>query len=298
MSNLPPSFGDPNGLSQPPGFGGPGSPPPPPAKGRRGKKADRPAPSAKDKAPTRRVVGTNRLLALAAMVVVIVLIGGYVYMGSQGKYVAVASSAVPSLSQLNAGDVTAIKVPAAALEQGAFTASSADAAIKAALKAAGNQRTTLPLNKGAQLVRSDFSNAITTNGQKVSSNQRLVSVPASVANAVGGSLQVGDRVDVVATAPNQTGASTGNIIAANVVIVGIRASVDQYSNVANQQTSGQRTQSPSELLPVHPVPGIYVLLANTQDAVTISAAEGSGDTISLLYAPASASSTSTATPGP
>jgi len=275
MSTIPPPYGSDGGLNQPPGgFPSGGFPASQPSGGKQKKER---APKG-DKTATKRVVSTSRLLVIAAAVAVIVLVGALILLSSdKSTWVVVAKQPVPALSTVSPSELQAVKAPANLVVQDAFKGSSASAALKSAEKAINGMRTTVPLALNAQLQRSNFGTSLAD--VALQSGDVLASVNTGVANAVGGALQVGDYVDVASGGTNGGG---GTIVASGVKIVGVRASLDQYNAAAAAQGGGSRTASPDELLPTHPVPGIYILQTTTDQATAIANAQLSGS-VYLIY---------------
>ena len=299
MSDNPSFPGSPSGplgpLGSPPGLGPDGFPRVPqagqplPMDGAGGKATKRgKAKKAKpDKAATKRVVSTNRMLAIGAALVAVV---AFLMATPATTYVVVTTQPVPALSPVTSSELTAVKATATNTATGAYTGKSVAGAIAAALAGSRNKITAIPLVTGQQV----FSSAFSTNSAYASSlgpNDRLISVDAPVSGAVGGTLAVGDNVDVLSS-------STG-VVAPGAVVVSILASQSQYDNAQSAQSSS-RSQTPSQLLPTAPVPGIYVLRTSSENAAAIAQASGTtgGGTLSLAFrAPVGASSTGSTTPG-
>jgi Flp pilus assembly protein CpaB len=291
MSQLPPP--DPSRFSRGPGADG--APIPSSSgrgRGRSAKPARQPrAASASGARPTKRVISSYRLLALAAAVAIILVVVGYKYTQGQGTYEAVyaqpmvagatlsnASTATPSASV----DITAAKVSSSEISPGAFTDSTAAGAIAEAEAAISPSDLTIgAIPAGTPVLASQYSPALVPVG-KLGPDQ-LVSIDATIDNAVGGSLQTGDYVDVyLAQSVSNKGISPAILVAGSIQIVSIHASASQYNAIASEQGSN-RTLNPTDVLPTTPVPGIYILQVTPTVAAEIATAQGTNGTFYLTY---------------
>jgi Flp pilus assembly protein CpaB len=241
--------------------------------------------------PSKRIASTNRLLMLAAALAVIAFGAFYFYNSSRGTYEAIFSQQMPAGATIpgtpttgTSTVVTAIKLPPSALTPGAYTDSTQAGAIAKALAAIPpNAMTIGVVPSGTVVLPTQFSISIVTPTQLGS--DELVSVSASINNAVGGSLQVGNYVDIYATGRNSnqgSGQPTDVLVAAQIKIVAIHAGSSQYENVATQQATNP-SLNPSDVLPVHPVPGIYILQVTHAVAAQIAAAQTGSGTLYLSY---------------
>ncbi len=245
------------------------------------------APSKTAARPTRRALGVNRLLFLAAAAALVLLVVMHYYSTASNVYEAVYSQSMvagATLGQYTSGTtpptITAVVVPKSMLLANGFTGSTQAAAIDAAVKGipAGSQ-TIGAIPAGTPVLASQFATALVP-AATLGSDQ-LISLTAQVQNALGGSLQVGNYVDVYVSTGGQPG-SPATLIASNVQIIAIHASVDQYSNIASQQSS-DRTLNPTDVLPTNPVPGIYILQVTPQVAAKVANAQGGGGSFYLAY---------------
>jgi Flp pilus assembly protein CpaB len=231
-------------------------------------------------------VSSNRLFALAAAAFIIVLVGGYIYTKDKGTYEAVFSQDIvaggtisSATSPTTSSVVTAIKVPTNLVTPGAFTSGTAQGAIDAAVKAIPSSNLAIGvIPSGTPVLASEFQPALVAS---LPAGYQLVSLDANIDNAVGGSLQVGNYVDVYATTSGPNGKRT-ILIASQIQIEAIHASVNAYNNIAAQQTSN-RTLNQTDVLPTRPVPSIYILQVAPDLALVIANAQTNSATFYLTY---------------
>ena len=221
-----------NSGGQPP-FGGLGTPPgnmprsttPSSSSGKKGKKVKAPK---SPKAPrgggvaTRRNVRVQMLLAVAFAVVAAAGVAAFFQSKPASLYVVRVTAAVPAMAsdaKLNS-QLEAVPVSGAVEVDGAFTATSGPAALTAAKAYAKGKLLTIPVFAHAELSTNNFS----ANSTNVGDGQSLVSISVSSQNAVGGTLQVGDSVNVI-----EAGSSTP--LARSIKIVSIQPSTSaaQYT---------------------------------------------------------------------
>jgi Flp pilus assembly protein CpaB len=270
----------------PPGFptGGLGMPPSGPVPGgapMSGMPLPGSAPQApsKRKAPTRRVLGLQRSLAVGLAVVTIAVFA-LAGLGTteDDAFVIRAAVSVAELNEITADMVEIVPVSSRFVEEGALAASD-----RATLEtqAAGllGQIARYPIARGQQLRPGMFSGPT---GELVSlgADERLVSIPASLANAVAGTLRPGDRVDVIAVERRE---GIAGVIATNIEIVSIRLDADQLYNLSGEQTGpGGREIRPDELQPAEPIPGMYTLRVPVELMPLIAVASAMGE-LHLFY---------------
>lgn len=262
-----------------PGSGGRGLPLPEAlsAKDKKAKKSKAPrapkAPKA-DKAPTKRVVSTNRTLALVAAAVAVVALLAFNTIKSSSQYVVVSKISLPALSPITSSELGTVAVSKDAVVSGAYVASSAADALAAAMKDISSKVTSVPLSANEQLSAAFFGQDQAL-AADLSASERLVSINQPVSNAVAGSLNVGDHVEVIASE------SSGPVVLApDAMIVSIRASQSQYDNAASSQSG---STSANQVLPQNPVPGMYILRTDQAHSELIGAAQAGNTPISLLY---------------
>jgi Flp pilus assembly protein CpaB len=296
MDNQPPFPGQgPGGLPGMPGLPGsmPGSPSPlggdwmqqrPTAEPEEGKKKRGKRSKGKDAAtdkpegPTRKVVSTQRLAALG-----LAAVAGLLFLLTSGAdpgdttFVVRAERGLSALELVDEASVAAITMPTEFVEQGAFTGPSAEQAIADFLAAHGGSRLQYPVAAGRQITPELF---VLAGLVELAEDERLVSVDASIARAVGGKLRVGDRIDVIGV-----GEGVSSILVSDVEVIGVTLSEENYGNVVNDQTSEDgRDRTVDELLPGDPVPGTYTLRVKTLDAARLAAVDrNSSAELVLVY---------------
>ena len=112
-------------------------------------------------------------------------------------------------------------------------------------------------------------------------DERIFALEASVVAAIGGQLRAGDRVDVIAVIAYQ-GKTYSNVIASDVEIITTLPGEQQFNSIAQQQASGSKDKGSNELLPSDPVPGIYNVRVNLNQAVVLAAAQSRGELVLVL----------------
>jgi len=184
--------------------------------------------------------------------------------------------------QIVAADLEIKKVSPSSVEIGAISATT-PAEVQALLtENILGRYTVAPLSIGEQIHVTDFGSDAAL-AVELLENERIVSVSASVGNAAGGVLTVGDHVDVIATGRNSDNQSVTVIAVQDVVLVAVRPSEQIYSAIASAQNSeAGRDIDPNELLPGEPVPGLYLLKVSVEDALRLTAA-GSDSDLTLAY---------------
>lgn len=271
MSGFPPQqppFAQPPGMGGqfgPPTPGAPASAPPAPA-GKKKTKEPKPA--------NKRVVSVNRNAALGAAV----LAGGMVVlmsMGSGPKQTWVARSAGPinALNQISEQSVKATQVTPDLLEEGAITGSTEKEALEKALSQIGDSPARFPIPAGSQLHLQQFGTE-TKLLKPLAPTERLISVQATVSNAVAGTLNAGDRVDIVGY---DADSKATNLLLGDVEIVARQVSQDAYNSAAQQQT-GEKGKSlkPEDLIPQDPIPGLYVVRVPADQVIRLLAVGNNG----------------------
>lgn len=272
-ANTPPGFPS-GGLGMPPSGPLPGGMPPGmPLPG-----AAAPAP-AKRKAPTRRVVGLQRGLAvgLAVIAIAVFALAG---LGDEqdDAFVLRAAFSVAELNEITADMVEVTPISSRFVEDGAIAGSDRDALELQAASLVG-QVARYPIARGQQLRPGMFSGPA---GDLVSlgADERLVSIPASLANAVAGTLRPGDRVDLVVVEGRE---GVAGVIARDLEIVAVRLDADQLANLSGEQVGvGGREIRPDQLQPVEPIPGMYTLRVPVELMPLIAIASSQGE-LHLFY---------------
>lgn len=260
---------------------------------------DKKAKKSKDKAAkktTKRVV--NRQIVIAGAFAVLVGLGVlyFVTKPEPGQYVVRATEDIAAMTPMSVELVEAVRLPDDAIEPSALSAANATEALAKAEEAfAGSPRAKFLINAKQQISLDDFGADLALDTPLVD-GERLLSISATVANGVAGQLKPGDIVDILGTAPTNTGGPVTGTVASNIPIVSVTVPEDQYRKAATQQQSGDTEQTEkTSLLPADPIsPGIYLVRVPADVAVGLVALENSG-TLTLIYRGAESSDLEPAT---
>lgn len=254
----------------------PAGPTPPTMGGRSDKKKTK----GERKPVTKRVVNTQVRLALV-FAVLVAIVGAYVLLGlgNPGTYVVVAKSPLAAGDVVDAGSqLKAVPLNKDLIIAGTFQGTSEKAALELAKSEINGKRVQYPLGANQQVVKDQFNVEISL-ADPLKAGERLVSIQATVANAVAGSIVPGDRVDVIGSTKEVSG-----LVLSDVPVVSVTVSENQYQAVAEQQTGESKDAKPQSLLPSTPVPGIYVVRVAAEDAARLVAADAGAD-MTLVYRP-------------
>jgi Flp pilus assembly protein CpaB len=262
-------------------YGAPSAEPEPPKL--KGRKKDKP-----DKKVTKKVVNSQLRFAIifavvAAVVAALVLAGST----KPSQFVVRAVEPLGAGTAVTSADAKfeAIAITDDLVEKGAYTGTTAKAALDALSEDIGEgTRVQYPIGAREQITKSDFSVELILD-TPLKPEERLMSIQATVSNAVAGKVRAGDRVDIAGNDGDVAG-----VVFRNVEIVAVTVSENQYQSVAEQQRGEGKNTSPDELLPGTPVPGIYTVRVADTDVSALYALSA-GSTLSLIYAPADASET-------
>lgn len=282
----------PGGFGTPPGGPGDFFAGPAPTKRGRGRAPKPPkARAPKDVVATKRIMNTQRSLALLFAVVVMLVAVVLVTKKTPSTYVVETGQSVSSLAPIAKSDLVAVVVSKnEALVTGAFTGSSAKAAIKSAMKAVGGLDPIVNLPANTVLSSAFFSSLPKMASQLgLPAKNYLVAVNANVAGAVGGVLTTGSKVEVL-WEPTQ---GKPVILAKLATVVAVRAGLSAYESAASSSTgsttSGSGSSSGTSSVVSNPIPGIYILSADPTSAEAIGGAEASvsdaNGSLTLLYLP-------------
>lgn len=279
MANIPPegSFDD---FSTPPRVTAAGK-----RRGRGKVRGGKTPKTPKDKVVGPRALSVQRLFAILCALIALIAVFAIVSAKKPTFYVVETSQAVTSLQAMTKTDLIAVAVPkATVVPTGSFTASTAKAAMKEATKAVGNLDPIVSLPQGTILTTSFFSSlSHLESSMGLPVTNRLVSVSANVAGAVGGSLSVGSTVEVV-WEPTQ---GTPTVLAANAVVVSIKGSLSSFES----QGSGGLGSTATTV--ATPVPGIYILSTSAANVLAVGGAEASSNdndgAVVLIYTGSTAS---------
>lgn len=230
-------------------------------------------------APTRKVVGLSRGIAIALAALTLLLVG-YLTLTEEppGLYVARAEISLSEMTQLDMAMVRVEPVPEQFLERGAISGGSIEA-VEGMLEEIYGQVTRVPVGEGQQL-RSEMFTGAERQLTPLRPSERLISMPAGVANAVGGALRPGDRVDVVVVDRREGIAGT---VAVDIEVVAVRLSAEQIAGLSAEQTGPEgRELRPEQLQPAQPIPGLYTLRVPGELVPVLASASTEG-VVHLVY---------------
>lgn len=255
--------------------GMPGQPATPPESGKRGKKKN-------EKAPTKRVVNRQFVIALIFAVVAALAIW-FVTNGTApaSKFVVTAKGPIGTNTAVTANLLQAVPMPDNLVQPGSVSDADAATALKKAADALKNVRSQFPITANEQIIPEQFGIAVNL-GTPLGADERLVSFRATVGATVAGSIKPGDRVDMYATAGDVAGP-----LVINVPVVSVTVSEERYNSVADQQSGGDKNARAADLLPGDPVPGTYVVRLKADQVGKVIAADATGK-IYLAYRAANA----------
>ena len=283
------------GFNLPPGASGAGYTPP----ARAGSRPDTPSRAKnpkrgkkeKEKAPkttTKRLLNKQRVFAIAFALVAIMIGLNLSSQEQPSTYVVRATTAVPALSKVEPGQYEIVALPTVAVEEGAISGDSMSKVETLISELFVNARTRMSFPKGHQFHQEDFSGEVQL-AVPLGANERILALEASVVSAIGGQLRAGDRVDVIAVISYQN-KTYSNVVASNVEIIAALPGEQQFNSIAQQQAAGSKDKGSNELLPSDPVPGIYNVRVDLNQAVVLAAAQSRGELVLVLRG-ASASDT-------
>ena len=264
MSNIP-ADGSFDTFSVPPRGPAPGK-----SRGRTKVRGSKVPKAPRDKVVGPRALNVQRLFAILCAVIALVVVYALVSAKKPTNYVIETSQAVTSLQSVSKTDLVAVAIPkSVAIPTGAFSATTAKAAMKEAMTAVGNQDPVVSLPAGT-IITPDFFSSLThleaSMGLPVTN--QLVSVNANVAGTVGGSLSVGSLVKVI-WEPTQ---GDPVVLADSATVVSVKGSLASYQS----QGSGGGLGSTATTVAT-PVPGIYVLSTSAANALLVGGAEASSN---------------------
>lgn len=246
-----------------------------------------PAPrTVKSKSKSRiYLVGT---LAACVVAFLVVLVGSG---DADGKWVLVARQTISARSTLDVDLFEARELPEEAIVAGAISGDSKEDVLEAAEKAGIDGAVAqYPLPKDGQF-STNLISAETELARPLGKDERLISVPASYAATLAGTLKVGDHVDLYAV--GDQGTPVANLVLGDVEVVGVALPEDQVSSVYQAQLNAAESgeeKSPSELLPGDPIPGVFTLRVPVDRVGAIAVAAQHSDLV-LTYRGGDASAT-------
>lgn len=254
--------------------------------------------------PTRKRSGNSRSARtyLLAAVVLAVFAFGVVMLGtSEGTatYVYKAKAPIGAGSIVTADMFDAVEVTDTEIVDGAFSAATVEE-LAAQIDFTSNPMILYPMPKGSMLVKAYLSeNALAAPLAKpLAPGERLISIAARPADAVAGSIRVGDRVDIFAVGEAEL--AVAQLLVADVEVVAVSVPSGELDSVAQQQVNkaldGEGGNvAKDQLLPGDPLPGVYtirvtenvaakLLVANAHTTLVL-AYRGPDATTSQYYSP-------------
>lgn len=243
----------------------------------------RPAASpAASKLPSRSKTRTYTALALGMGFIAML---AFMTMSSpdRGKiFVYVAERALPARARLAKSDVKIVTVSKESVVGGAYQAGSEAALTKSFPVKEMYSR--FPISKGAQLTRS-MAGGPSGLTRDLGAGDRLISVSATTGTAVGGSLRVGDTVDIIAVGGSPQLAS---LVVSGAEIKAVSTSAREIDAAAQRQASAAESggaKNPSKYLPGDPIPGLYTFKVSSDVATKLALLDQSAKLYLVYRAP-------------
>jgi len=238
-----------------------------------------PAPSRGTTAKPSKVVTQRSLSIYKIGIVMAILIGAVaavaIFIPAKATYVVEANANIPALALVTSADMKAVPLPLGDIQSNAFTGTSAKAAISNAVKMTHGEAAAYPISTSQQLTPILFT-ALQGSLGTVGPQYRLISVSASTATAVGGSLRPGDHVDVIAVLTYHS-VTMAYVATADVPIVAVSTTTTAVPTTPSKtsNTTGSSGTSSSTT-------GVYVLRVPVADVLSVTLADSQG-TIYLAY---------------
>jgi Flp pilus assembly protein CpaB len=151
-----------------------------------------------------------------------------------------------------------------AVEPGAIQGATAAAAETIILELVNTNtaRARFPLGAREQVNLDDFTTDLILGSTPLLPGEHAVSVEAKLANALAGSVRIGDRVDVVAA----TGEGLTAIILSNIEVLNVTLPSGELDRIASNGLDGEQAG-----IPANPIGGTYVLRVQARDLTKIVA---------------------------
>lgn len=265
-------------------------------------------PAASKHSPKKKAIRANSIIVI--VLAIALALGVFVLTSDTSKknYVLVTSKPYTALTLINPDDLKVQEVPAEYVQGGvpaekdlkadaaldtpqktafasrAFSATSKDKLNKLKETYLKNATLLQAVPAGVQL-RGDMLTFSSFLDGDLAPTDRLVSVKASVSQAAAGTIRTGAYVDIVAV---DTSDRTSSLVLTNVRVAAIASGEQQFQSAAQKQQSNDAASTDrSKYLPGDPIPGIYVLQLNADDA-TKAALYDETATLYLLVRPANA----------
>lgn len=212
--------------------------------------------SGASKVPTRRTTRVYVLVAaLIAFLAFILVLGGGGKPGGS-LYVYKAKTDVAARERLTRQLFDVVAVSKDEVVGGAYVAASEAKLRKENPLSAMLSR--YPIAKGSQLVESMAGGSVQVPND-LGETDRLISISAIAARSVGGSLRVGDHIDIIAVGGQPSKAA---LVLSDAEIVAVSISGAQIDAAAQRQAAAAETggaKDPSTYLPGNPIPGLYTI---------------------------------------
>lgn len=213
----------------------------------------------------------RKLFALAAVMVALVVVL-FATRSEPVTYVVRTNAQVPALAAVETSMLSADPIDPRSIEPGTLSGKDAAKLLAGANEMVNGKRALVALGAHQQL-RSEYLGLL----PQLAADERLVSVSAQTARAVGGTLNAGDRVDVyVATSDGRS-----VLIDSDVAIVAVTVSQTQL-DAASQAQVEDRNKGIGDLLPARPIPGTYILRVTAAKAATYVAGDAAGQLALVL----------------
>jgi len=237
------------------------------------------------KVPTRRSTRTYLLVALVLAVFAFVAV---LSLQSQvgGTYVLKADQTVPARTKLTPTMFSVVPASPDDVVDGAYKGSRA-AMEKFSLTGFYSR---IPIAKGSQLTR-DMAGSTADLTKELKENERLASFQARLARSVGGTVRVGDTVDIYGVADFSTSGNSETVswlLAENVRIVAVAPPESQLDSAAQRQSSAAQdgtAKSRNTYLPGDPLPGTYTVVVDAALIPRLLTVEESGELFLAYRAP-------------
>lgn len=274
-----PAPGSPQPGGPPPGMGAPQTQPQGQGKGKGGKP---PRGAATDSG--RRNARLYTILAVVAAMVtgLILLVGGEEEVDE--TLVMRHTAPVSALEEVRGDELEAVAIPTQLAPEGAVTADSQEHAAEIAEELDGRvARQDIP--EGASVYDQRFTDEL-ADAAGLEPHERLLTVEAAADRSVAGRVQTGDRVDILAvgemTLPaadtEVTELQFGGRVARDMEVVAAEVSPDVLASAeaeiagggAGEEDTGPSSLSRGDVLPPRPIPGMYTLRVDAQQAVDLA----------------------------
>lgn len=269
-------FPQPTPAWTPPPTGGISMPEQPaPPKGKRSRRKGKEDPTGAEQV-TKKVVNKNARFALLLGIVAAAVVGLLAYGSTAPEtYVVRVTQDLPAGQVLDASQhLEAVASTDDLAETGAFEGATADAALQVATEEIDGLRVQYPMSAGEQVHADNFATTWATSSE-MKPNERLMSISATVSDAVAGQIRAGDRVDIAASADGVAG-----VVFSDIEVVAVTVPEDRLEQVTppnEDDTTGEGTAG-------NPIPGIYTVRVTDQQSSRLYAVDANAE-LALIYRP-------------